>query len=272
MPVEVLLIEDNAEDIDSQTRMLKRAGFRVTAARSGEEGLALLRAMVRPPDLIVSDLHLGGMNGYEVARTVQADQKYEAVPLVAISARDMRSARDNAEHAGFRKFIQKPISDDPDELVEELIEVLAPEQQAHTRYQLLKTRVSHVEVTAERAVRGVIQVGSAVKKLEARTGEIELFLRRVVDGVRGYYRIAQAEAVAARTERRFNGQAYQQLQARLEKDEQARTLAIGHEGTRAELEAVRVTTEQRRLKVETRIFWAVVALTGTIIVMWGRWS
>ena len=81
---------------------------RVTAAIDGERGLELARA--KTPELIVCDIHLPGMDGYEVARRLKADAATRHVPLVGVTALAMVGDRDKVLAAGFDGYIAKPIA------------------------------------------------------------------------------------------------------------------------------------------------------------------
>ena len=81
MGARILIIEDNPANSELMGYMLSAFGHTPLFAGSGEEGLAMVRSEI--PDLVVCDIHLPGMDGYEVARQVKADEALRAIPFVA---------------------------------------------------------------------------------------------------------------------------------------------------------------------------------------------
>ena len=79
----VLIIEDNADAADSLRELLELEGHAVEVARTGPDGIALARE--HAPDVVLCDIGLPGMSGYDVARTFRADPELSGVPLVAVS-------------------------------------------------------------------------------------------------------------------------------------------------------------------------------------------
>lgn len=104
----VLVIEDNAANLDLMTYLLQAFGHQVLVAHTGEEGLAV--AADTRPDLILCDIGLPGLDGYGVARHLKADPVLGAVPLVAVTASAMVGDRDKVLAAGFDGYISKPIA------------------------------------------------------------------------------------------------------------------------------------------------------------------
>ena len=103
----VLVIEDNGPNLDLMSYLLQAHGHEVIPARDGGEGLDRLRAA--PPDLIVCDIHLPRIDGYEVARRVKGDARLQSLPLVAVTALAMVGDREKVLAAGFDGYIAKPI-------------------------------------------------------------------------------------------------------------------------------------------------------------------
>ena len=103
----VLLIEDNELNRDMLSRRLARKGFDVITAADGEEGLA--RAGSEAPDLILMDLNLPVLDGWEAARRLKADPGTKAIPIIALSAHAMSEHRDRALAAGCDDFDSKPV-------------------------------------------------------------------------------------------------------------------------------------------------------------------
>jgi two-component system cell cycle response regulator len=107
MGARILVIEDNPVNLELMTYLLQAWQHEVVTARDGDEGLALARA--RPPDLVICDIQLPGVDGYEVARRLRADAALCGVPLVAVTAYAMVGDHDKAIAAGFDLHVPKPI-------------------------------------------------------------------------------------------------------------------------------------------------------------------
>src|SRR5215211_3055169 len=113
MPARILIIEDNPTNLDLMTYLLSAFGHTPLTAHDGEEGLQA--AQRETPDLIICDLQLPRLNGYEVARWLKSHPGLRAIPLVAVTALAMVGDRDKVLAAGFDRYISKPI--DPQTLV-----------------------------------------------------------------------------------------------------------------------------------------------------------
>lgn len=109
----ILVIEDNEQNIYLATYLLENAGFKVIQARSGEEGLALSRKT--PPALILLDIQLPEMDGYEVVRRLKGQPATAAIPVVAVTSYAMAGDRESILAAGCQGYVEKPI--DPDTFV-----------------------------------------------------------------------------------------------------------------------------------------------------------
>ncbi len=103
----ILYVEDNAANLALVRKVLEHASqYEVIGAITGEEGLDAARA--HAPALILLDLDLPGIDGFELARLLQADPALAAIPRVAISASVMKQERDQAIAVGCVRFIEKP--------------------------------------------------------------------------------------------------------------------------------------------------------------------
>jgi len=107
MPALILVIEDNPINLELMTYLLEAWQHEVLVARDGDEGLALAQA--RPPDLVICDIQMSGIDGYEVARRLRADPVLHRVPLVAVTAYAMVGDNEKALAAGFDLHVPKPI-------------------------------------------------------------------------------------------------------------------------------------------------------------------
>jgi two-component system cell cycle response regulator DivK len=107
MRATVLVVEDNEDNRALVAKVLGYAGYRVVEAASGEEALELVAR--GPPDLILMDLNLGGMNGFEATRRLKEDPASARVPVVALTAYAMVGDRERALEAGCDGYIAKPV-------------------------------------------------------------------------------------------------------------------------------------------------------------------
>ena len=106
----VLLIEDNEQNRYLATFLLEKNGHRVVAAPDGPRGVELAQAL--PPDLILLDIQLPGMNGYEVARALREIESLRLTPIVAVTSYAMVGDREKCLGAGCNGYIEKPINPD----------------------------------------------------------------------------------------------------------------------------------------------------------------
>jgi len=103
----ILYIEDNEDNIYMLTRRLKRQGFDVLIARDGEQGVAMARS--EQPDLILMDLNMPIMDGWEATRQLKGASETEAIPVIALSAHAMTGDRERAIDAGCDDYDTKPV-------------------------------------------------------------------------------------------------------------------------------------------------------------------
>jgi two-component system cell cycle response regulator DivK len=107
MKAKILLAEDNASNRYLATYLLKDAGFTVIAAQNGNEAFQL--AVTENPDLVLMDIQMPEMDGYEAARRIHADPNLSRIPIVAVTSYAMDSDRAKALEMGFVGYIEKPI-------------------------------------------------------------------------------------------------------------------------------------------------------------------
>jgi len=103
----VLLVEDNEKNMKLARDILRFKGFRVTEATTGEDAVA--SAATEPPDLVLMDIQLPGIDGIEAFRRIRSDPKTAKIPVVALTASVMAGDRERFDKAGFDGFIAKPI-------------------------------------------------------------------------------------------------------------------------------------------------------------------
>jgi two-component system, cell cycle response regulator DivK len=106
----VLVIEDNEQNLYLVTFMLERKDFEVVQARDGREGIELAGQMT--PVLILLDIQLPGMDGYQVAQALRGNPALAQVPIVAVTSYAMVGDRERALAAGCSGYIEKPINPD----------------------------------------------------------------------------------------------------------------------------------------------------------------
>jgi len=107
MPKKILLVEDNEMNRDMLTRRLERKGFQVVAAVDGGQGLALAQSEL--PDLILMDMDLPVIDGWEATRQLKTAPATAAIPVVALTAHAMAGDRERALQAGCNDYDTKPI-------------------------------------------------------------------------------------------------------------------------------------------------------------------
>jgi two-component system cell cycle response regulator DivK len=105
--VKILYIEDNEDNLYMVSRRLRRKGYEVLIARDGAEGLA--QAKSSAPALILMDLGLPVIDGWEVTRQLRVAPETAAIPIIALSAHAMPEDRERAFAAGCDDFIAKPV-------------------------------------------------------------------------------------------------------------------------------------------------------------------
>jgi len=103
----ILLVEDNDMNRDMLSRRLKKRGYEIVTAISGDKGIEL--ALTENPDLILMDLSLPIVDGWEATRTIKSDEKTGAIPIIALTAHAMAADREKALVAGCDDYDIKPV-------------------------------------------------------------------------------------------------------------------------------------------------------------------
>jgi len=103
----ILLVEDNEMNRDMLTRRLEKRGYTVVCAMDGAVGLTLART--NQPDLILMDMSLPLIDGWEASRQLKADAATARIPIIALTAHAMESDREKALSAGCDDFDTKPV-------------------------------------------------------------------------------------------------------------------------------------------------------------------
>jgi CheY-like chemotaxis protein len=105
--MKILLVEDNEMNRDMLSRRLARNGYAVVIAVDGQQGVEM--AAAERPDLILMDMSLPVMDGWEATRRVKADPVTRAIPVIALTAHAMAQDREQALAAGCDDFDTKPV-------------------------------------------------------------------------------------------------------------------------------------------------------------------
>lgn len=116
----ILVVDDYQDAREMYAEYLRFSGFRVAEARNGNE--ALEQAFALNPDLILMDLSLPGMDGWEATRRLKADEQTRHIPIVALTGHALAGASEGARRAGCDSFVTKPCL--PDDLVVEVRRML----------------------------------------------------------------------------------------------------------------------------------------------------
>ncbi|MGH7898921.1 MAG: response regulator [Candidatus Binatia bacterium] len=108
MRARILVVEDNPMNLELVRDILTAAGYEVLEAVDGATGVAV--AVLERPDLILMDLQLPGVDGFEATRQIRANRDLASVPIVAVTAHAMKGDDEKARAAGCDGFITKPIN------------------------------------------------------------------------------------------------------------------------------------------------------------------
>jgi two-component system cell cycle response regulator DivK len=103
----ILLVEDNEMNRDMLSRRLERRGYQVVIAVDGQQGVEA--ALAEPPDLILMDMSLPVLDGWEATRRLKAEARTRAIPIIALTAHAMAGDREKALEAGCDDYDTKPI-------------------------------------------------------------------------------------------------------------------------------------------------------------------
>jgi two-component system cell cycle response regulator len=128
MYARILIIEDNPTNLELMVYLFHAFGYEPVTAADGEAGLEALHR--EPFDLVICDVQMPGVDGYEVARRLKGHPTFRSIPLVAVTAMAMVGDRDRALAAGFDGYIAKPIN--PETFIKEVESFvrLRPEEHA----------------------------------------------------------------------------------------------------------------------------------------------
>ncbi len=108
MSKQVLIIEDQEDNRRIMTDMLNAAGFEVIEAVNGEDGVSMAQSHV--PDLILMDIQLPGLDGYEATRRIKAQPDLSAIPIIVVTSYALSGDDKKAFEAGCDAYLAKPFS------------------------------------------------------------------------------------------------------------------------------------------------------------------
>jgi len=167
----ILIVDDNAANRDTLEALLTSLGHELRFAQSGEE--ALKKAIALPPDLILLDVNMPGMDGFEVCEKLRADSKLASVPIVITTSLDDKKSKMRGIEVGADDFITKPI--DGMEIRARVKMILRLNRYRKSLQQQDEIQRAHNELqdAYEETLKGW------VRALDARDRETELHSRRV---------------------------------------------------------------------------------------------
>lgn len=176
MPKRLLVVDDEPNLLRAVAVCLRGEGYEVATARSGAEALRRLAEAV--PDLIVSDIRMPGMDGYQMARQIRASSRTALVPIVFLTAKDETADRIEGFRSGVDAYLTKPF--EPDELLAVITNILSRVERTHSEIARLVgkeqagdelLRVHDEDLTeAEERVAGAVARGLSNKEIAAEFG------------------------------------------------------------------------------------------------------
>lgn len=107
--MQILIVEDNPVNLELVVQLLED-DYELLTSEDGQDGLE--KALANKPDLILLDLSLPRMNGWDVCKALRQDDWGKEVPIVALTAHAIKGDREKALEAGFTDYVTKPIDDD----------------------------------------------------------------------------------------------------------------------------------------------------------------
>jgi len=105
----ILIVDDSPTETHVLKSMLEKHGYQVSVAQTGEEGIKL--AQQHTPDVILMDIVMPGVNGFQATRKLSKDPATSAIPIVMISTKDQDTDRIWAKRQGAKDYITKPVTE-----------------------------------------------------------------------------------------------------------------------------------------------------------------
>jgi two-component system, cell cycle response regulator len=175
MAARILIVEDNEINLSLMTYLLRAAGYEALEACDGEEGLHL--AASAAPDLILCDVQMPKLNGYELAARLKSTDELRRIPLVAVTALAMVGDREKTNAAGFDGYLSKPIN--PETFVREVEKLLPGERRSVPNQQAVQPTSAAAEKT-EAAGPTVLVVDDGPENLQLAVSLLEPLGYRVI--------------------------------------------------------------------------------------------
>lgn len=117
----IFIVDDSATILMSMESILNKAGFTVAKAVSGEDAVSKLQGGLKPA-LIITDIHMPGMNGIDLIRKVRTMSGFQFVPILVVSTESQQAKRDEARAAKATGWLVKPVQ--PDDLLKVVKQIL----------------------------------------------------------------------------------------------------------------------------------------------------
>jgi two-component system chemotaxis response regulator CheY len=121
MAKKILIVDDSPTILMSMQNILERVGHAVTKAASAEEAVVLLKGGLKP-DLVITDFHMGAMNGIELVREVRKMAGLQFIPVLLVTTESQQEKRTDAKAAGATGWLVKPVQ--PDALLQVIKQVV----------------------------------------------------------------------------------------------------------------------------------------------------
>jgi two-component system cell cycle response regulator DivK len=107
LPKKILIVDDNQDSRELAVKILKKVGYQMIEAADGED--ALEKANTENPDIILMDISIPKIDGYEVTRRLKSQVSFKDTPIIALTAHAMKGDKEKAMEAGCEGYISKPI-------------------------------------------------------------------------------------------------------------------------------------------------------------------
>ncbi|MGE0080487.1 MAG: twitching motility response regulator PilH [Thiohalomonadaceae bacterium] len=118
---EILIVDDSPTEIHVLTTMLKKHGFSVSSVSNGEDGIKV--AKEKKPDLILMDVVMPGINGFQATRQLSKDADTSSIPVIIVTTKDQETDRVWGLRQGARDYLTKPVAEE--ELIDKIKSVLS---------------------------------------------------------------------------------------------------------------------------------------------------
>lgn len=172
MSKRLLIVDDEPNLLRAVAAVLRGEGFDVSTARNGRDALNYISR--EQPDLIVSDVRMPGMDGFQLARRLRSADNFSLIPIVFLSAKDQTADRVEGFRSGVDAYVAKPF--EPDELVAVIRSILARVERTHSTIARLVGNAAEEEVfdldedltDAEWRVAKEVAVGLSNKEIAAK--------------------------------------------------------------------------------------------------------